>query len=471
MSSLDKFFIPKSIAVVGASRTPGKIGFTVLENLKNSFKGRIFPINPNAEKILDLTCYPSLTAVEEPIEQAVIVVPAEMVKNVIEEGIKKKIGAFTIITSGFSEIGEKERELELKNLCKTKKIRIIGPNCVGLYKKDLDMLFFPKKRLKRPTEGSISFISQSGAFGSVLLDIMSNEGVGISKFVSIGNKVDVDETELIGYFEKDLSTRCIAVYLEAVSDGSEFIKVAKETTKTKPIVCFKAGKTEKGVEAVASHTGAMAGSAQIYSSAFKQSGIIEARTSDELFDFSKVLAEQPVLKSKRIAIVTDGGGFGIVAADTAIERGLEMPTLSNETIKSLKSFLPPYASIRNPIDITGDATVERYQKTLEAVLKDKSIDGVVCVALMQLPTLDDEIVEIIKDCKMHGKPIVVCSAGSEYVQERNRKLESYGIPVYPTPERAVKAMSVLYEYGNICKIEAPVPKATPIKIAKKKKKK
>jgi acetate---CoA ligase (ADP-forming) len=467
MSSLDKFFVPKSIAVVGASRTPGKLGFTILENLKSSFKGQIYPINPNAEKILDLTCYPSLLAIEEPIDLAVIVVPVEMVKNVIEEGIKKNISAFTIITSGFSEIGEKERELELKNLCKTKKIRIIGPNCVGLYKKDLDMLFFPKKRLKRPSDGSISFISQSGAFGSVLLDVMSNEGVGISKFISIGNKIDVDEIELISYLEKDLSTRCIAVYMEAVSDGSEFIKVAKNTTKIKPIVCFKAGKTEKGNEAVASHTGSMAGSAQVYSSAFKQAGVIEARTSDEIFDFSKALAEQPVLKSKRIAIVTDGGGFGIVAADTAIECGLELPALSNDTVKSLKSFLPPYASIRNPIDITGDATVERYQKTLEAVLKDKNIDGVVCVALMQLPTLDDGIVDVIKDCKMHGKSITVCSAGSEFVLERNRKLESYGIPVYPTPERAVKAMSVLYEYGKICEHEETKPeKAKPIKKKK-----
>lgn len=470
MSSLDKFFIPRSIAVVGASRTPGKLGYTILENLKGSFRGGIFPINPNAEKILDIKCYPSLSSIEEPVDMAVIVVPVEMVKQALEEGISKKISAFTIITSGFSEIGQKERELELQKLCKEKKIRIIGPNCVGIYKKDLDMLFFPKKRLKRPSEGSISFISQSGAFGSVLLDIMSNEGSGISKFISIGNKIDVNETELIGYLEKDLSTRCIAVYLESVGDGTEFIKTAKRVTKSKPIVCFKSGKTEKGTQAVSSHTGSMAGSAQVYSSAFKQAGVIEAQTSDELFDFSKALASQPLPKGKKIAIVTDGGGFGIVAADAAIKCGLELPDLSNDTLKALKSFLPEYATPKNPIDITGDATVERYRKTLDVILKDKSIDGVVCIALLQLPTLDDEIVEVLKDCKMYGKPIVVCSAGSEFVQERNRKMEGYGIPVYPTPERAVKAMSVLCDYANISesepvKIELP-PKA---KHAKKKK--
>jgi len=453
MLFFDKFFNPKSVAVVGASRTPGKLGYTILENIKYSFKGLKYPINPNTEEILGLKAYPTLLDVEEPIDLAVIVVPAEMVKKAIEDGIKKKIKAFIIISSGFSEIGEKERELELKKLCETKKINIIGPNCIGIYKKDLDMLFFPKKRLKRPPEGFISFITQSGAFGSILLDIMANDGVGVSKFISIGNKVDVDEISLISYLEKDLSTRCIAIYLESVKDGLEFIKTAKRATRIKPIVCFKAGKTEKGSEAVASHTGSMAGPAQVYSSAFKQAGIIEAKTSDEIFDFSKALANQPVLKENKIAVVTDGGGFGIVATDTAVNCGLELPSLTDATIKSLKSFLPPYASVKNPIDITGDATVERYQKTMEAVLKDKNISGVVCIALMQLPTLDDTIVDVIKECKVFGKPITVCSAGSDFIQERNKKLEMYGIPVYPTPERAVKALSVLFEYGNVLKRE------------------
>jgi len=399
MLFFDKFFNPKSVAIIGASRTPGKLGYTILENLKSSFNGEIYPINPYAEKILGLMVYSSVLDVEEPIDHAVIVVPAEIVKKVIEEGIKKKIKAFTIISSGFSEIGEKERELELKELS----------------------------------------------------DIMANEGVGVSKFISIGNKVDVDEIELIKYLEKDLSTRCIAIYLESVRNGSEFIKTAKKVTKTKPIVAFKAGKTEKGIEAVASHTGALAGSAQIYSAAFKQAGIIEAKSSEEIFDYAKVLANQPVLKNNKIAIVTDGGGFGIVATDAAIKCELELPTLENSSLKSLESFLPSYASTKNPIDITGDATVERYQKTLEIVLKDKNIAGVVCIALMQIPTLTDEIVDVLKDCKVFGKPITVCSAGSQYVLERNRKLERFGIPVYPTPERSVKALAILYEYGKILK--------------------
>lgn len=447
--TLDKFFNPKSVAVIGASRTPGKLGYTILENLKISFNGKLYPINPNAGEILGLIAYPSVLNVKDQIDLAIIVVPAEIVKNVVLECIKKKISHIIIISSGFSEIGEKERELELKNLCKTKKIRIIGPNGIGIYKKDLDMIFFPRNRLKRPPDGSISFITQSGAFGSILLDIMANDGVGVSKFISIGNKVDVDEIELIKYLENDLSTRCIAIYMESISNGKEFIKVAKRVTAKKPIVCFKAGKTEKGIEAVASHTGSLAGPSAIYSAAFKQAGIIEAKTSEEIFDFSKALANQPTLKDNKIAVVTDGGGFGIVATDTAVQLGLELPSLSNESVKSLKSFLPSYASVKNPIDITGDATVERYQKTLEIVLNDKNISGVACIALMQIPTLTDDIVNVLRDCKVFGKPIVVCSAGGQYVLERNRKLESFGIPVYPTPERAIKALHVLYEYGKI----------------------
>jgi len=469
--NLDKFFNPKSIAVIGASRTPGKIGYTILENLKLSFKGILYPINPNTGEILGLMSYPSVLDIKEPIELAVIAVPAEMVKSVLSECIKKKIGHAVIISSGFSEIGEKERELELMKI-KKDAVRIIGPNCMGIYKKDLDMVFLPRSRLKRPIDGSISFITQSGAFGSILLDIMSNDGVGVSKFISIGNKIDVDEIELIKYLENDLSTRCIAIYLESVKNGEEFIKVAKKVSKVKPIVVFKAGKTDKGNEAVASHTGSLAGSSAVYSAAFKQAGVIEAKTSEEIFDYAKVLANQPVLKNNKIAVVTDGGGFGIVATDTAVQLGLELPSLSESSLKALKNFLPKYASMKNPIDLTGDATVERYQKTMEVVLKDNNISGVTCIALMQLPTLSDDIVDVIRDCKVFGKPITVCSAGSQYVLERNRKLEAFGIPVYPTPERAVKALHALYEYGNILKaehIEKPEEKKVEKKPTKKKK--
>ncbi|MFH0896862.1 MAG: CoA-binding protein [Candidatus Bathyarchaeota archaeon] len=465
--SLDKFFNPKSVAVIGASRTPGKLGYTIFENLKMSFKGSLYPINPNAGEILGIMAYPSVLDVPEPIESAVIVIPAENVKNVLLECLKKKIEHITIISSGFSEIGEKEKELEFLKI--KKDARIIGPNCLGIYKKDMDMIFIPRSRLKRPLDGSISFITQSGAFGSILLDIMANDGVGVSKFISIGNKIDVDEIELLKYLENDLSTRCISIYLESIKNGEEFIKVAKRVSQKKPIVVFKAGKTDKGNDAVASHTGALAGSSAIYSAAFKQSGVIEANTFEDILDFSKALANQPVMKNKKIAIVTDGGGFGIVATDTAINLGLELPSLSDSSVKALKNFLPKYASTKNPIDLTGDATSERYEKAMEIVLKDNNISGVVCITLMQIPTMSEDIVDVLRECKVFGKPITVCSAGSHYVSEINRKLEGFGIPVYPSPERAVKALNALYEYGTILKKEEPQKTVVEKKIEKKKK--
>jgi acetyl coenzyme A synthetase (ADP forming)-like protein len=448
---LEEFFNPNSVAVIGASRTPGKLGYTILENLKISFKGELYTINPNTGEILGLKSYSSVLDVEEPIDLAIIVVPAEIVEKVLKESVKKKIKAVIIISSGFSEIGEKEKELELNNIIRNSKTRVIGPNCIGVYKKGLDMIFFPRNRLKRPPEGSISFITQSGAFGSILLDTVAQEGVGISKFISIGNKIDVDEIDLLEYLENDLNTRCIALYIESITDGKEFMRIARRITKKKPIVVFKAGKTDKGSEAVLSHTGTLAGSSEIYSAAFKQAGIIEAKSSEEIFDFAKALASQPVMKNNKIAVVTDGGGFGIVATDAAIKYGLELPKLTDESLKKLKSFLPNYAITKNPIDLTGDATVERYQRALEITLKDKNIAGVACIALMQIPTLTDEIVNVLRDCKVFGKPIVVCSAGGSYVLDRNRKLEAYGIPVYPTPERAVKTLSILHAYGKILK--------------------
>ena len=448
MHNLDPFFNPKSVAVIGASRDQQKLGHVILENLKISFKGQLYPINPNAEEILGLKAYQSVLDVKEPIDHAVIVVPAEVVNKTISECIKKKIKVASVISSGFSEIGNKKLEEELKIISKGR-IRVLGPNCMAVYKKDLDMIFHPRTRLKRPPEGFIAFISQSGAFGSILLDSLAYDGVGVSTFISLGNKVDVDETELIDYLEEDTATRCIGMYVETVSRGEEFIKTAKRVAAKKPIVVFKAGKTDRGREAVVSHTGSLAGPAEIYSAAFKQAGIIEARNSEELFDLTKALANLPVMKDNKVCIVTDGGGFGIVATDAAIMNGLDMNSLSPETTRQLKAFLPPYASINNPIDLTGDATVERYRKTLETVLKDKNVSGVVVIVLMQIPTLTDEIVDVLRDVKVFGKPLTVCSAGSQFVLDKNRKLESYGIPTYPTPERAVRALAALYEYGKI----------------------
>ncbi len=454
MAELDALFNPESIAVIGASRTPGKIGYEILESLKRSFKKKLYPINPNPGKVGGLNSHPSVLDVEEPIDLAVIAVKAEIVSNILLECKKKKIKVAIIISSGFSEIGEKERELSL--LKAGKGIRILGPNCIGVYDthNHIDTLFMPYERLKRPLEGSIAFITQSGAFGSVMLDLIANEGVGVSKFISIGNRVDIDEIELLKYLGNDPNTRAIAIYLESTKNGTLFLETAKKVVKKKPIVALKAGKTQKGTEAVASHTGSLAGSYNVYSSAFKQAGVIEAKTTEELFDYSKALATQPSLSSNKIAVVTDGGGFGIVATDAAIESGMELPALSNHSIKALNQFLPAYASTSNPIDLTGDSDSERYRKALEIVFKDKGISGVVVIALTQITTMDEKIVDVLRDCKVSGKPFVVCMAGSDYTLKLSRKLEGYGVPVYPTPERAVKSLAALHSYAEVLKRKA-----------------
>ncbi len=446
MANLDVFFSPKSIAVIGASRTAGKIGNVILENLKHSYKGELYPINPNITEILGLEVFPNVGSVENKIDLAIIAIPAEHVKGAIEECIKKKIRGVVIISSGFAEIGDKKRELELQKL--KEKIRIIGPNCIGTFVPNvLDMMFLDKKKLKRPTDGSIGFISQSGAVGSALIDLIANEGIGISKFASIGNKIDVNETELIEFFGKDVQTRCIALYLESIDNGADFINAARKVKK--PIVAFKAGKTKKGGEAAASHTGALAGSGEIYSTAFKQAGIIEAETMEEIFDYSKALSSQTMLKDGKIAVITNGGGLGIVATDAAVKAGLDVINFSKETQNKLKKLLPSYSTPSNPVDLTGDANTERFRKAIDVVMNDKEVSGAVIITLFQTPMLDDDILDVLRDAKISGKPFVVVATGGDYTTERAKKLEKIGIPVYQTPERAVKAMKCLLDYGKI----------------------
>lgn len=446
----EQFFKPSSVAVIGASKIPGKIGYIILENLKLTFKGDLYPINPTIDQILGLRAYSSILDIENPVDLAVIAVPAAVVPAVLEECIKKRVKAAVIISSGFSEIGEKQREEEIRKLAKGK-IRIIGPNCLGIYSKNLDMLFLPRDRLKRPPEGSIGFITQSGAVGDALMDLIGFEGVGISKFVSYGNAVDVDETDLLEYFAKDLATRCITMYIENVKDGRRFMEIAKKVTRSKPVVALKAGKTRPGMSAIASHIGALTGPAETYSAAFKQTGIIEAANTEELFDFAKALASQPVLKNSKIAVVTDGGGFGILAADAAARAGLELAEFGKDTLKALKSFLPAYGIASNPVDLTADSNAERYEQVLKAVFSDKAVSGIVCITLFQIPTLEDSIIDVLRDTKIYGKPIVACAVGGEYTLSRVRKLEAYGVPVYPTPERAVKAINALRDYAKIIK--------------------
>ncbi|RLJ02601.1 MAG: CoA-binding protein [Candidatus Aenigmatarchaeota archaeon] len=447
--NLEYFFNPKSIAVVGASRSEGKIGNTIFGVLVKNFRGKVYPVNPKADRILGRRCYPSVLDTPD-VDLVVVAVPAVAVPKVMEEVVEKGTKAAVIITSGFGEIGNHALEERVKRII-TGKVRVIGPNCLGVYDSSskVDTMFLPEERLKRPVEGPVAFISQSGAFGSVMMDAIGEEGIGVSKFMSIGNKIDVDEIDLMKYLEEDEKTGSIAIYLEGTEDGKKLMKVGKEVSKKKPVVCLKAGKSKKGTEAVSSHTGSMAGSARVYSAAFRQSGIIEAKTTEELFDFAKALAYQEPTGGRRIMIVTDGGGFGIVATDQAEKEGFDLVELDKKSKEILRKCVPEYAIIKNPIDLTGDADSERYRKTLDLLCRNERIDGIVCIVLLQITTLGEDIVPIlVKISRKYRKPMTFCATGGKYTLEKTRELEKEGLPVYPTPERAVKAMSALVKRGE-----------------------
>jgi len=454
---LEKFFNPMSVVVIGASHNPKKLGYIVFENFVREFSGRVYPVNPDTTPILGKIVYPSVKKIPDKIDLAVVVVPATIAQKVVHECVDKKIPSVIVISGGFSEIGGKGIILEqrLKKIVDGAKgkTRVVGPNCIGVFdpKTKVDTMFLSRERLRRPKEGSIAFISQSGAVGSTILDWLSHEGIGISKFVSYGNGIDANETDFLEFFAEDKDSRVIAMYVEGMkADGKRFLEVMKRVSRKKPIVVLKAGKTEKGAKAAASHTGSLAGTARIYSAAFKQSGIIEAENWEELFDFVKTFSMQPLPRGNRLAIITDGGGFGVLATDEAERQKLQVPEPSQRLKNKLKTKMPTYVILRNPIDLTGDANTERYLHTMEEMLSSKEYDGAVVVSLMQIPTLDSKVVDAIMEMKKFGKPIVVCAVGSDYTQRVVKNLESNEIPVFPTPERAVRAFTALWNYKKTC---------------------
>jgi acetyl coenzyme A synthetase (ADP forming)-like protein len=451
---LDCFFTPSSVAVIGASHTPGKIGHEILKNFVEGYEGKVYPINPNLEPILGLKVYPSIKRVPDKIDLAIIAIPAPKVPKVLKECVEKRVKGVIIISAGFSEIGEKGKKLEekLKRIIERKRIRVLGPNVIGVYDSfsKVDTLFLSRERLKRPSQGNVAFISQSGAVGSTILDWFASEGIGISKFISYGNAMDVNEVDLLEYLEKDEKTKVIVAYLEGIkSEGKRFIEVLKRVTKRKPVIILKAGKTAKGMKAVMSHTGSLAGSAEVYSAIFRQAGAIEANNWEELLDYAKAFSTQPLPKGKSLLIITDGGGFGVLAADEAERQNLDLKELPKPVKKVLRKKFPPWVILSNPLDLTGDATVERYRDAIKESIN--YYDGIVAITLFQVPTLDESIVYMLAVAKKFGKPLLCCASGGEFTKNLSKKIEAFGVPVYSTPERAIKAFAALVNYANLKK--------------------
>ncbi len=357
---IDKFFNAKNVAIIGASANKKKLGNNILVNFKKNFKGKIYPVNIKEKEIEGLRCYGSVKDIRVKVDLAVIVVPAKIANLVVEECAETGVKAIIIISAGYRESGSDGIILEnqLKSVIKRDNVRVIGPNCIGVLDNysGIDTIFSPYERMERPKEGGISIISQSGSFGTALIDWCAENKIGINKFVSFGNRVDVGECDLVDFFSKDRKTELIIIYLEGPKNGKELMDVLKKTTKKKPVIVLKAGKSDKGAAAAASHTGSLAGSYKIFSSAMKQCGAIEARSLDELFDFTKVLSKLGSAKGKRVAIITNGGGYGVLSADACIHEGLELAELSHSSITEIKKTMPEFAGVHNPLDLIGDAT-------------------------------------------------------------------------------------------------------------------
>lgn len=452
MNKIKYFFNPKSVAIIGASRSQEKIGHIILRNfVEGGFKGKVFPVNPNAKTILGRRCYANVMEIKEKIELAVIALPAKLVPRALEECGKKKIPAVVIVSGGFKEVGETGLEKRVGEIAKKHKMRVIGPNCLGVFDPStgVDMVFLPRYKLDRPEEGCIAFITQSGAVGSVVLDWMARKGYKISKFVSYGNAVDVDEADLLEYLGKDKKTKVICAYFEGVKEGRKFLEVTKKIAGVKPIIVLKGGRTEAGTKAISSHTGSLAGSFEVYTAAFKQAGVLQADDMEELFGFARTLSTLPKPKGNRVQIITDGGGFGVLLSDNIVENGLKLARMESASIERLEKKMPPYVVVKNPIDLTGDADVDRYEEALKVALADPNVDMIGLVVLLQVPRLEGGIVQIITNAfKTTDKPIFVISAGGEYTEVLKKSLEDFGIPTFSYPQNAAKAMRVLYEFSR-----------------------
>ena len=404
---------PQSVAVIGASRDERKLGYGVLSNIiKYGYQGRVYPINPKADEILGLRCYPSVLDVPDPIDLAVIVIPRKYVAASLEECGQKKVKGAIIITAGFREVGSEgmKMERELIAIAQRYGMRLVGPNCLGII--DTVAKLNASFAAGMPYPGSIAFMSQSGALCTAVLDMSIGEGVGFSRFVSLGNKADLNEIDFIEAWRDDPHSKVIMAYLEGITDGARFIRVAREVTKHKPIIAIKSGTTSAGSRAVSSHTGTLAGSERAYEAAFSQTGMIRANSVQDLFDYSIALARQPPLSRNRIAIVTNAGGPGIMATDACERAGLQLASLERETLDALREGLPPEASVLNPVDVVGDALPDRYGLALETVLEDANVGGVIVILAPQVMTHAAETARIIGELSArYDKPILSCFMG------------------------------------------------------------
>jgi acetyltransferase len=451
MNNLDAIFSPESVAVVGASSKPGKVGHDIFKNiLSGGYTGTLYPVNPKAKSILCVKALSRLLDIEDKVDLAMLILPPQLIEKAVEDCIQKGVKGIIVVSAGFREVGREGLEIEnrITAMCKEAGIRLVGPNCLGVINPHLSIRLNASFSARMPAMGNVSFISQSGALCTAVLDFAADRGFGFSKFISIGNKADVDEFDLLRYYHHDPCTDVIMVYMEELRvAGQEFINEIKEITSgdnPTPILVIKSGKTSAGATAASSHTGAIAGTEAVYDAIFEEAGIIRVDTVNDLFDYAEVFIQKKIPRSNGIAIITNAGGPGIVATDMTESAGLKLSELGDETVRALQSHLPATANIHNPVDVIGDATVERYEMALDAVIKDENVDGAMVILTPQSMTDVKGTAEaVVKIAERTSKPIVCSFMGIFDVSTGVKILQHHHIPTYRFPENAAKALGIL----------------------------
>jgi acetyltransferase len=444
----EMFTEPRGVAVVGASTSPDKLGYQVLHNIMQyGYEGAIYPINPTAPEILGLKAYASVLDCPDPVDLAVVLVPSKAVPAVMEQCGQRGLKGAVVITAGFREVGPHGKALEQQvvDILHKYGMRMVGPNVLGII--DTVCKLNASFAAGMPRRGKIAFMSQSGALCTSILDLAMGQGIGFSRFYSIGNKADVNELDLVTAWAEDPETRAIMGYLEGISNGPEFIRVASQVTRHKPIIAIKSGTTSAGSQAVSSHTGTLAGSEAAYDAAFKQSGIIRAGSVQDLFDYAQAFARQPLLESNAIGVITNAGGPGIMASDAIEHAGLRLAALTQETKQALQARLPAAASVANPVDVLGDALADRYAMAIETVLADPNVGALLVVLTPQTMTQIPETAEALgRLSKQYGKPCFGAFMGDAAIKRGVEVMREYQVPNYQVPERAVAAIAAMWHY-------------------------
>lgn len=448
---LTPLFKPKSVAIIGASANPEKVGHVIFTNyLNEGYSGKLYLVNKGGGEIMGMKSYKSILDVKENIDQAVIAIPAELVPEALEECGRAKVRSAVVISGGFAEIGNVELQNRLAEIADKYNIAMIGPNCLGVMdpRSRVNTLFLPTYKLSKPEIGGVSFVAQSGAVGSVILDLIEGEGFGLSKFISYGNAADLDETDMLEYLMNDDETTVIVMYVEGIKRGRAFLDLARKITKVKPVIILKAGRTEAGASAAHSHTASLAGSYEAHEAVFRQFGFTIANDLNDLLYYAKIFASESAPKGNKVAIITNGGGAGVLTTDAiSTSKYLKLAEIGEATKKVLSKTMPALVNLRIPLDLAGDAGDKRYHDAIYPVINDPNVDMVIVIILFQTPGADSKLAaEAISIKETTEKPMVVISIGTQYTEMHKIMMESSGLPVYDSPQAAAASLEALFRY-------------------------